>query len=93
MKIEVGNFVINSDQFSMWITEKRVVENGKTKGEIKYDRVTGYYSSVEGLLKDFKRRRVWGSDVETIEELRTLIASIDELCQELGKAFDEAMGR
>ena len=76
MRIEIGNYVLCSDRFCMWISEMREVKSGKDKGKMKTDRVTGYFTSVQAMLEDFRRKKVLGADVDTIEDLTAVIDAV-----------------
>ena len=65
MKIEVGKYAINADQFCMWISEKvRSEETNRPRMR----RITGYRTNFDKLKEDFVRVRM-SEDKETMMEL------------------------
>ena len=65
MKIEVGKYAINSDQWCMWITERvRSEETGRPRMR----RITRYRTNFDKLKEDFVRVRM-SEDKETMTEL------------------------
>ena len=72
MRIEIGKYVLYSDKLSLWICEKYEVRKKKTKeptGKIGERRITGYVTSLQRLLENFRAKKIGGSDAENIEEL------------------------
>lgn len=79
MNIKIGKYRLRSDQYSMWITEEYVKEQGRHKGETAEKRVAGYAESFEVLLRQFVTDRVMDSDAESLETLlEQLSRTIDE---------------
>jgi len=65
LKIEVGKYAINSDQWIMWISEK--VKSEET-GRLRMRRITGYRTNFDKLKEDFVKVRM-SDDKETLTEL------------------------
>ena len=65
LKIEVGKYAINSDQWCMWISEK--VKSEET-GRPRMRRITGYRTNFDKLKEDFVKVRM-SEDKETLTEL------------------------
>lgn len=85
MNIEIGKYVLKSDQFCMWIEEAYKTK----KGEIAYRRVTGYVTTPQRLLESFRDTKVKGSGAETIEELLDALRAAFDSILELDKATTE----
>lgn len=92
MKIEVGNYIINSEGRSMWIEEKFI---GKTRNKEEREsvrRVTGYLTSFKALLMDFAEMKIKTSDAKTVEELLSDMAKAEEDLISIAKALSERRG-
>lgn len=70
MKIQVGKYALQSDSYSMWITEDYEVINEKTGRKNKRERkVGGYSTNYKHLLRSFCEHRHKASEAETVKEL------------------------
>lgn len=85
MKIRAGRYIINSDAYSMWIDEEYESKTGKTATK----RVAGYCNNVEQLLKDFRDKKVNGSDAETMEGFMVTMKNALDEAEELLTAMVE----
>lgn len=82
MKIEVGKYALNADQFCMWISEKvRSEETGRPRMR----RITGYRLNFDKLKEDFVRVRM-GEDKETMTELIETLRQAQEDLKMLNEA-------
>ena len=79
MKIQAGNYFVNSDVHeNIWITEIKVSEETKKEYEA---RVSGYHSDLKSALVDMLKRAVYGSET----------ASLVETINEIEKALNDAI--
>lgn len=82
MKIEVGKYALNADQFCMWISEKvRSEETGRPRMR----RITGYRLNFDKLKEDFVRVRM-GEEKETMTELIETLRQTQEDLKMLNEA-------
>lgn len=86
MKIQVGKYTLRSDQYCMWVDEEYIIEEGKHKGELDTRRVAGYCTDITRLLNDFRQKKTWGSDAESLEELIEVVRGVFEDLKALDKA-------
>lgn len=92
MRIEVGKYMLCSDEWCYWINEVVETRNKRTKeltGKTKEYRVAGYVTSIERLLKDFRSRTVGGADAENIIELLEVLKQTYEDMDALNTAAVE----
>lgn len=85
MNIEIGKYVLKSDQFCMWIEEAYKTK----KGETGYRRVTGYVTTPQRLLESFRDTKVKGSDAETVEKLLDVLRAAFDSMLELDRVMTE----
>ena len=96
MKIKVGDYFINADQWCMWITEAVTSEE---TGKQREKRITGYRLNFKDLIRDFADTKVVGSDAESVievcelfeqalEDLKALDATMDESLEKLRELND-----
>lgn len=83
MKIETDKYVLYSDEWNWWITEKREYQKGKHKGEVYEERIAGYCMSLEKLCEDFAERTLRSTDAEDLEGVLTALQSAQESCKAL----------
>ena len=69
MKIEIGEYTVYSDAYSMWIMKNYRRKNKKGEEKIQAVRVAGYSSDWEDLLDSFLEHAYRGSDATTVREL------------------------
>ena len=65
MEIKVGNYILRSDRFCMWLEEKYTDKKGKDATRM----VAGYCTSFKQLLDDFTEKKIKGTDAKTMKEL------------------------
>lgn len=83
-KIKAGNYTLNIDRYCMWITELKFSENGKEREQ----RVTGYHSNLDDLLKDFiKMSKSKGHT--TMEEVIRGIKEAEDQAMQILAAYKE----
>lgn len=81
MRIEKGRYVLYSDEWNWWITEKTVTKNGKDRET----RVAGYCIKIDKLIKDFSERVTRSSDAEDLEGVLTALRDAQTDCEALLK--------
>lgn len=80
MKIPVGKYTLQSDSFSMWITEKYEGEDSKGRKRERERKVAGYSWSWNNLVRDFCDRKFRSSEAETVKELlKELKQTLDDM--------------
>ncbi len=69
MKLKLNeDFYIMSDSRNIMLTQKKVVEEGKTKGEKRFDTIS-YHGTIAQALERFMSYKLMTSEAETITEL------------------------
>lgn len=68
MKIELNNFTIYSDGLNCYITEKKLVKEGRFKGNTTEARVSGYFRTLKEAIEDMFTRKVYSSDADSLEK-------------------------
>lgn len=86
MEIEVGKYIMKSDNYCLWIEEKIENKKNTAKNKYRYVRVAGYCTSFASLMRSFTEKQVLGSDAESISELLTDLERIEAHI----KAFEHA---
>ena len=77
MKIKVGKYVIRSDRYSYWLEKVVTLKKGENAGKTREERITGFFTNMDGLIKDFVTRQFRDSDAETVAELLKAIRDIE----------------
>lgn len=78
MRIQTGKYILNSDAYSMWIDEEYKTKTGKVATK----RVAGYCNSPMLLLRDFRDKRVTGSDARNMDDMLVVLKeTLDEVEQ------------
>ncbi len=76
MNMELNkNWRIRTDSMNFILEKKRVVEEGKNKGEVVWDSM-GFYNSLDTALTGFTRNSMLTSDVKTALDLQRLIGEL-----------------
>ncbi len=86
MNIHVGKYVITSDSLNIILNERKVVKDGKRKGE-EYLVPIGYYGTIEGCMEALLRYKVRKSQATSI---KGLIEDVNEISKFIKKQFKEA---
>ena len=77
------------DAFQMWKKKKKSI-----KGEIQYERITGYYTTYESLLDGFIReqgKKTKGKDAEeALAEFAKVEKDMRKIARMIGKELDNA---
>ena len=80
------------DAFQMWIAKEKSV-----KGEIQYERITGYYTTYGSLLDGFIReqgKKTKGKDVEeALAEFAKIEKDMRKIAKIIGKELDNEADR
>lgn len=79
MRIEKGKYALYSDAYSYWINEIKISKNGKAREE----KVAGYCTSLDKLIRDFSERVMRSSDAEDLEGVLTALRSAETACEAL----------
>lgn len=83
MNIKIDkDYSIKSDARNVILVENKISEKGESKGET-YENNMGYYSTVQGALKDYLRIKTNLSEATTIKELLSDIARIEKTIEEV----------
>lgn len=81
------NRYLCKDAFQMWIAKEK-----KVKGEIQYERITGYYTTYESLLDGFIREQGKKTKGNSIEEALMEFAKVEKdmrkIARMIGKELD-----
>ena len=77
MKIQVGKYTINSDQFCLWITQPKTAKKKDGTEYESEERVAGYSANFQQLLDSFASRKIRGSEARTAEQLLKDLAGIE----------------
>ncbi len=75
LKLDNKHYIKSDSLCYTLIAKSERVDNEGVKKE--YERVLGYYGTIEGALKGYKERQIKNSDVKTMNELLELIKGID----------------
>ena len=87
MEIEVGRYVIKSDQNCMWIEERYIGENKAGEAKEQTRRVSGYMRNFEQLLESFMEQRIRGTKANNVKEVLSEFASIEADLKEMIKEY------
>ena len=80
MKIQIGKFTLESDLYSMWITEEYEGKDAKGRPKKATRRVAGYAGNMAILTRQFCEHRYKGSDAESVRELlKVLTQTIEDM--------------
>lgn len=84
MQIKINEeYIITSDDLQYRLQKPETYVCSKT-GETKEQyRTLGYFSTLEGLLRSFKRRFMCSSDASNLEELLSVSQEADGLCRNI----------
>ena len=86
MKIQVGRYTLESDLYSMWISEECEGKDANGKPKKSTRRVAGYARDMKNLTSQFCDHKYKSSDAETMRELlKVLTQTFEDM-----KALDEA---
>ena len=89
MKIKVGKFTLNSDQWCLWISEEYEVTNEKTGRKNKRERkVAGYSNDYKKLLRSFCEHRHKAAEAETVKEL---VKALEQTYEDMVSLNDAAV--
>ncbi|KMV67695.1 hypothetical protein AI29_12030 [bacteria symbiont BFo2 of Frankliniella occidentalis] len=80
MKIEIGNYVITSDQHQFILSEKKIAQKGKNEGQETLATI-GYFQKLSWLIQALIVKDVRQSDVESLQAIEALIKSIGNKCE------------
>lgn len=78
MKIQVGKYILRSDQYSMWIEEEYIGKDKKGREKKDTRRVAGYATSFDNLLHQFVEHKHRASEAKTLAELLKELKQIAE---------------
>lgn len=86
------NWYLKTDQLNYTLYTKELVEdsNSKNNGE-EYEKIEGYYTTIEGALRGMCSKEIKASKCTTlnglVEEVRKLRRVIERLCREIGADY------
>ena len=69
MEIRIGDFILKSDGFSMWLEEEYEGKDAKGRPKKQTRRVAGYAGNIDILLRQFQEHRHKNNDATTVAEL------------------------
>ena len=69
MEIRIGDFILKSDGYSMWIEEEYMGKDAKGKPKKQTRRVAGYAGNIDILCRQFIEHRHKNNDATTVAEL------------------------
>lgn len=86
MRISIGtNRFLVSDEHQYWIVQERKGKDGKP-----YDvRLSGYYTTISGVLESYTDRHIRRSDIDS---LKALDRKIEKLKREIRKWVKDDLG-
>jgi hypothetical protein len=77
---------IDTDPMNFMLQTRRVVQNGKTKGDVVWDTV-GFYGNLDHALEAFLKHSMLRSDITGIDELKSLLASVRSIVDGVRKGL------
>lgn len=83
MRIQIGKYILRSDQFCAWLEQEVKTEKGKTR----HQRITGYYRDIGLLLDNFIDLRTKDSDAT---DMKQVLAEIESATKDAKKIAREA---
>lgn len=70
MNIQIGRFLLRSDEKSMWIEEEYQSKGKDGKpGRVQRRKVAGYTNNIDNLIRQFCEHKHMASEATTVEEL------------------------
>jgi hypothetical protein len=72
MNIDLGNYVITSDESNIILNLKRVTKEGKNIGTA-YLKPIGYYSDISSLVRKLLLLEIQSSDAKTLKDILELL--------------------
>lgn len=94
MKIKLDDrFTLNSDRYSVWISEKKVTKKGTNIGKEYDDAYDGYHKNIEDCFESFFDAQIGMAEVTSItkliETIKTERKRIKGWCEALEKHIQE----
>lgn len=90
MKIELGDYIINGDKFSLWVEKLKETTN-KDGEKVKVPkRITGYYNKYPDLLESFVKLNLMDDEATTIKEFLQHIVTTEKELKDLARVLGEA---
>lgn len=83
IKLQDG-YIISSDARQYILQQEKMIETGKTKGEMSITNL-GYYPKIERVLIAYKERVIRTSDITTVEQLLKLMQELDDYIKSILK--------
>lgn len=80
MKIEIGSYVITSDQHQFILSEKKIAQKGKNEGQETLVTI-GYFQKLSWLIQALIVKDIRQSDIESLQAIETLIRYIGDRCE------------
>ena len=89
MRIDLGNYVVTSDEFNIILNSKHITKEGKRVGT-EYLKPIGYYTSFHNLFQKLLTVEITKSDLTAIQDLSNKLGALalnlsNQLHQELRK--------
>jgi hypothetical protein len=75
MEIDIGDYLITSDEMQWTLFEKKVAKEGKRAGE-EYTRPIGYYADANQLIDALIRREIRLQDASSFAEAEAAAVSV-----------------
>lgn len=76
------NHKITSGSLNLTLEEKRTIKEGDNKGKEIWV-ITGYYTSIQALLKGYLKKKIRDADTESIEELISEVNKVEEIIRRI----------
>lgn len=76
------NHKITSGSLNLTLEEKRTIKEGDNKGKEIWV-ITGYYTSIQALLKSYLKKKIRDADTESIEELISEVNKVEEIIRRI----------
>jgi len=89
MKLKLNeDFYIMSDSRNIMLTQKKIVEEGKTKGEVRFDTIS-YHGTIAQALEQFMSYKLRTSEATSITQLLKELEEANKTLKEFKKEFDD----
>lgn len=78
MRIQIGKFTLCSDTWNYWLEEEFEGKDKDGKKKVTKRRASGYCWTIDKMLEDYAKRKISGSDAETMAELIAVVKQLQE---------------
>ena len=85
------NWYLKTDQLNYTLYQKETIKDSETNSGEEYEKVEGYYTTIEGALKGMCDKEIRMSKCTTLNglvtEIKKLRSVIEGLCKEIGANY------